>query len=155
MCQVTRSMPRWSRILIATANRYARPVSKPIAKAGDLVVGLDTHLILVPSPGGPVPTPLPHPFSGALQQELSDCVFVANMPVAVVGSVALNLPPHMPMGGPFQSPPSNKATVSQGSTVVFVGNKGIARAADPAMCCNDPVEQETGHIIAAGVVLAG
>lgn len=130
-------------------------MTKPIAKAGDLVVGVDTHVILVPSAAGPVPTPLPHPFSGGLQLALSDKVLIANKPVAVVGSVALGSPPHIPMGGPFQKPPTNKATVSMGSEVVLVGNKGVARAADPASCCNDPADQDTGCVVAAGVVLAG
>lgn len=130
-------------------------MSKPIAKALDLVVGVDTHVIMVPSPGGPVPTPMPLPFSGSLQQLLVQNVLIDNKPVAVVGSVALGSPPHMPMGGPFQKPPSNTAIVSVGSQVVLIGNKGVARAADPATCCNDPVDQDTGHVLATGIVLAG
>jgi len=30
----------------------------------DLIVGVDLHLHLVPTPGGPVPTPIPQPFVG-------------------------------------------------------------------------------------------
>ncbi len=30
----------------------------------DLVLGIDVHIMLVPTPVGPVPTPLPHPFTG-------------------------------------------------------------------------------------------
>ena len=41
---------------------------KPIAKEGDQVVGTDTHIVMIPSPGGPVPTPLPHPFVGQLDE---------------------------------------------------------------------------------------
>ena len=103
-------------------------MGKPIAKKGDQVVGLDTHVIMVSSPGGPVPTPIPHPFTGGLDESLSSAVFIDNEAVAVVGSVANGRPPHVPMGGPFQSPPSNRATVSQGSSTVFVDNAAVARA---------------------------
>ncbi len=34
------------------------------AKWGDPVIGVDIHLVMVPTPAGPVPTPLPHPFIG-------------------------------------------------------------------------------------------
>lgn len=30
----------------------------------DIIVGLDIHIVMVPSPAGPIPTPLPHPFIG-------------------------------------------------------------------------------------------
>jgi len=36
----------------------------PAAKQFDPVMGVDIHIILIPTPGGPVPTPLPHPFIG-------------------------------------------------------------------------------------------
>ena len=38
----------------------------PAAKHFDRVLGLDTHVVLMPTPSGPVPTPLPHPFIGFL-----------------------------------------------------------------------------------------
>lgn len=131
-------------------------MGQPIAKQGDHVVGIDTHTILIPSPGGPVPTPLPHPFDGPLTDNLSSSVFVDNKPVATVDSVANGSPPHIPMGGPFQAPPTNKGTVAQGSTTVLADNKGIARLGDPAKCCDDMVpENQNGHIIAAGTAFAG
>ena len=34
------------------------------AKFGDPVIGIDIHRVMVPTPAGPVPTPLPHPFIG-------------------------------------------------------------------------------------------
>ena len=39
---------------------------QPAARQNDPVVGTDTHILLVPSPGGPVPTPTPLPFNGKL-----------------------------------------------------------------------------------------
>jgi uncharacterized Zn-binding protein involved in type VI secretion len=129
-------------------------VTKPVAKGGDRVVGVDTHVIMIPSPGGPVPTPLPSPFSGILQNDLSSTVMVDGQGVAVVGSGADNLPPHIPAGGPFQTPPSNKSTISQGSDTIFVDNKALARMGDPVKCCNDPADQDTGTVIAVGTVFA-
>ena len=39
----------------------------PAAKRGDQVVATDTHIVMVPAPSGPpVPTPLPHPFVGVI-----------------------------------------------------------------------------------------
>ncbi len=133
---------------------YPPPMGKPIAKGGDRVVGVDTHIVMIPSPGGPVPTPMPLPFNGTLQRELSATVFIANSGVALVGSVARNLPPHIPIGGSFQSPPSNEATVASGSPSLFIDNKPAARATDTATCCNDPSDQDTGHVIANGNVFA-
>ena len=130
-------------------------MSMPVAKRGDRVVGIDTHVILLPSPAGPVPTPMPLPFVGTLQQDLSSTVVSEHQPVALVDSVALNLPPHIPLGGPFQSPPSNHATIKSGSPTVLVEHRALARANDPATCCNDPSDEETGHIVAMGTVSAG
>jgi len=41
-------------------------MGQPAAKQGDQVVATDVHIVLIPSPGGPVPTPLPHPFVGII-----------------------------------------------------------------------------------------
>ena len=38
-------------------------MGQPAAKQGDQVMATDTHIVMIPSPGGPVPTPLPHPLS--------------------------------------------------------------------------------------------
>lgn len=127
----------------------------PAAKRGDRVVGLDTHVVLAPSPAGPSPVVVPLPFSGPLNEGLCGTVFVDDAPAATVGSTARNAPPHIPAGGPFQRPPSNQATVQAGSATVFAGDQALARAGDPATCCNDPRDAETGHVVAAGTVFAG
>jgi len=129
-------------------------MGKPVAKKGDQIVGLDTHVVLVPSAGGAVPTPMPHSFSGSIERGLSTTVFVESQPIALVGSAADCLPPHIPMGGPFQRSPTNEGRVAQGSATVFVGGLAAARAGDPAKCCNDPADQETGHVIASSTVFA-
>jgi uncharacterized Zn-binding protein involved in type VI secretion len=134
----------------------ANPVpGKPAAKQGDMVVGTDTHIVMIPSPGGPVPTPMPMPFSGALTDQLSTDAFIQNVPAAVQGSVANNLPPHIPAGGPFQNPPSNKATVQTGSQTVFINNKPVAMLGSTTMNCNDPADAPTGNVVASGTVLVG
>ncbi|MFO0551132.1 MAG: PAAR domain-containing protein [Polyangiaceae bacterium] len=130
-------------------------MSQPIAKQGDRVLGVDTHIILVPSPGGPVPTPTSMPFNGPLSQSLAPDVFVDNLAVAILGSKALNTPAHVPTGGPFQKQPSDQATVSSASSTVFADNKPVARARDSAACCNDPSDSDTGQIVAVSTVKSG
>ena len=76
-------------------------MGQPAAKQGDQVLGTDTHIIMIPSPGGPVPTPLPHPFSGQIDGELSGDVNIEGKPAAVMGSTATNQPSHIPQGGSF------------------------------------------------------
>jgi uncharacterized Zn-binding protein involved in type VI secretion len=94
----------------------------PAAKKNDQVVGVDIHIIMIPSPGGPIPTPLPNPFTGIINGDCESTVKIMGMPAAVVGSTADNTPPHLPLGGPFQKPPTNKAKIMLGSPNVFIGS---------------------------------
>ncbi len=132
-------------------------MSQPAAKQGDKVVATDTHIVLVPSPGGPVPTPLPHPFVGILSDNLSPDVKIMGMAAATVGSVANNTPPHIPTppGTSFQIPPTNKGIINMGSTTVLINNKPAARNGDTAMTCNDPSPMPVGKVVAVGTVLIG
>jgi uncharacterized Zn-binding protein involved in type VI secretion len=128
----------------------------PAAKQGDQVVAVDTHIYLIPAAAGaPVPTPLPSPFNGILNQGLSTDVKIMGMFAATVGSVAINAAPHLPQGGPFQKPPSNQARIIAGSTSVMINGKPAARNGDTAMTCNDPVDLPVGTVVAAGTVLIG
>lgn len=128
---------------------------EPIAKQGDTIVGTDVHVLLVPSPGGPVPTPTSMPFSGTIDGGLSDSVVVEGKHVATKGSTASNSPAHVPTAGPFQTPPSNKATVSGGSSNVFIAGKPAARSGDTALTCNDPSDLPNGTLVATGSVFVG
>ncbi len=130
-------------------------MGQPAAKQGDRIQAIDTHIIMVPSPGGPVPTPLPHPFNGILLQNLSPNVKIMGMPAATVGSIAINTPAHIPQGGPFQKPPTNQGRIITGSPTVFINGKPAARNGDQAMTCNDPVDLPIGTVIAVGTVLIG
>ncbi len=130
-------------------------MGQPAAKHGDQITGVDTHIIMIPSPGGPVPTPLPHPFNGLINGNLSNNVKIMGMPAATQGSTADNLPPHIPQGGPFQKPPSNKGQIMTGSATVMINGKPAARNGDTAQTCNDPVDLPVGTVIAVGTVMIG
>ncbi|MBZ5681032.1 MAG: PAAR domain-containing protein [Acidobacteriia bacterium] len=133
-------------------------MGQPAAKQGDQVVATDIHIVLVPAPPGPpVPTPLPHPFTGIIDGSLSSNVNIMGMPAATVTSTADNTPPHLPTppGVSFVKPPTNKATIIQGSMTVFINNKPAARNGDIALTCNDPVDLPVGTVVAVGTVLIG
>lgn len=130
----------------------------PAAKQGDQVTAMDTHIVLVPAPPGPpVPTPLPHPFTGIIDNVLSPNVKIMGLPAATVTSMATDTPPHLPTppGTAFVKPPSNQATIILGSTTVFINGKQVARNGDKALTCNDPVDLPAGTVIAVGTVLVG
>ena len=130
-------------------------MGQPGAKQGDQIIAVDIHIVMIPSPGGPVPTPLPHPLAGMIAGGLSANVKIMGMPAATLGSTADNLPPHIPQGGPFQKPPTNKATIMIGSPTVMINGKPAARNGDTALTCNDPVDVPVGKVIAVGTVMIG
>jgi len=132
-------------------------MGQPAAKQNDIVQAVDIHIVMVPTPGGPVPTPTPgHPFNGMINGNLSTNVKIGGMPAATVGSTATNQPPHIPMGGPsFQIPPTNQATIIMGSATVRINNKPAARNGDMANTCNDPAPLPVGTVIAMGTVMIG
>jgi uncharacterized Zn-binding protein involved in type VI secretion len=132
-------------------------VGQPAAKQGDQIMAVDTHIVMVPSAGGPVPTPLPHPFSGMINGGLSSDVKIMGMPAATVDSTADNTPAHIPTppGTTFQKPPANKATIKMGSQTVKINGKAAARSGDTAATCNDPSDLPIGNVLAVGTVFIG
>ena len=123
---------------------------QPAARQNDPVTGTDVHILLVPSPGGPVPTPTPLPFTGQLMTGLSTDVLINGRPAAVQGSVAQNMPPHLcPPPATFSKPPTNQGRVLIGSPMVLVNGKPLARLGDQVATCNDPVDAPT-CVISAG-----
>ena len=133
-------------------------MGQPAAKKNDQVVAVDTHIVMVPAPPGPpVPTPLPHPFAGLINGNLSSNVNIMGQPAATVDSTADNTPPHVPTppGTTFQNPPANKATIKLGSQTVKINGKMAARNGDAAMTCNDPADMLVGQVIAVGTVFIG
>jgi uncharacterized Zn-binding protein involved in type VI secretion len=125
----------------------------PAAKQGDRVTAVDIHLIQ--PPGTSPPVPVPHSFNGIIDGSLSSDVKIQGMPAATVNSTATNTPPHIPQGGTFVKPPSNRATIIKGSATVFINNKPAARSGDTALTCNDPVDAPVGTVVAVGTVNIG
>lgn len=119
-----------------------------------MVSPADIHIVMIPTPGGPVPTPLPHPFNGTLDQQLSKDVNVQGKPAATQGSIASNTP-HVPMGGPFQSPPKDRGEILLGSATVLINGKPAARANDTALTCHDPADAPSGSVVAVSTVMIG
>jgi uncharacterized Zn-binding protein involved in type VI secretion len=125
----------------------------PAARQGDRIQALDTHLIQPPGTSPPVPTP--HPFSGIIDGSVSSNVKIGGAFAATVDSTATNTPPHIPIGGTFVNPPTNRATITLGSQTVKINGKGAARAGDTARTCNDPVDMPVGTVVATGTVFIG
>ena len=130
-------------------------MGQPAAKQGDQVIATDIHIVMIPSPGGPIPTPLPNPFTGQLDGALATDVKIEGKAAAVEGSTATNVPSHIPAGGPFQMPPANKATIQLGSATVMIGGKAAARNGDIALTCNDPSDLPAGTVVAVSTVVIG
>ena len=133
-------------------------MGQPAARSGDQVVATDTHIVMVPSASGAVPTPLPHPFSGSLTSGLSSDVMIDGLPAAIVGSIAQNSPPHIPTapGTAFQIPPTNQGTVMMGSSAVLINGQPAARLGDTVQTCNDPAPLPVGQIVkGSGTVMIG
>lgn len=132
-------------------------MGQPAAKQGDQVIAVDTHIVMVPSPGGPVPTPLPHPFAGIISGDLSSNVNIMGRPAAMVDSTADNTPPHNPTppDASFQKPPSNQAIIKMGSPTVKINGREAARHGDSALTCNDPTDLPAGTVVAVGTVFIG
>lgn len=130
-------------------------MGQPAAKQNDQISATDIHIVMIPAGPAQVPTPLPHPFMGVIDNGLSSDVNIMGMPAATVDSTATNTPSHIPQGGPFQSPPSNKATIKMGSSTVKINGKAAARNGDMAETCNDPSNLPVGTVIAVGTVMIG
>lgn len=128
-------------------------MAMPAARKGDQVMAIDTHLIQPPGPSSPVP--VPHPFSGLIDGATVATVKIGGAEAATVDSTATNTPSHIPIGGSFVNPPSNKATITTGSATVTIGGKAAARAGDTARTCNDPTDLPVGTVVAAGTVTIG
>ncbi len=127
----------------------------PAAKEGDKIVAVDIHIVMIPSPGGPIPTPLPNPFNGIIDDGTVASVLIGGKPAAVLGSSASNDPDHIPQGSGFQVPPTNLGTIISGSSSVLIGGSPAARMGDTALTCNDPSPMPVGTVVAAGEVLIG
>lgn len=131
-------------------------MGQPAAKQNDQITATDTHIVIVPGTP-PVPTPLPHPFVGIIDGSLSSDVKIMGQPAATVGSTATNTPSHIPTppGVSFQVPPTNKGTISKGSSSVMINGQPAARNGDQAQTCADPAPNMGAKVVAAGTVMIG
>src|SRR4051812_23703512 len=129
-------------------------MGQPAAKQDDQIVATDTHIVMVPSGPSLTPTPLPHPFTGIINDGLSSDVKIMGKPAATVDSTADNTPAHIatPPGTSFQKSPSNKGKIQIGSATVKINGKAAARNGDKAMTCNDPADLPAGTVVAVGTV---
>lgn len=122
------------------------------AKQGDKITAVDTHITLTQG----MATPLLYPFTGIINDNLSNNVNVMGKPAATVGSTAENTPPHIPQGGTFQKTPTNKGQITAGSATVMINGKPAARNGDRALTCDDdPVAMPKGTVVAASTVMIG
>jgi uncharacterized Zn-binding protein involved in type VI secretion len=128
-------------------------MAQPAARKGDQVVAIDMHLIQ--PPGTAPPVTVPHPFTGVIDGAVSADVKIGGAFAATKDSTATNTPSHVPIGGSFVNPPSNKATIITGSATVKINGKPAARAGDTARTCNDPADLPAGTVVAVGQVLIG
>ncbi len=135
-------------------------MGKPGAKKMDQIVSAtpgDVHIIMIPSPGGPIPTPIPHPCASMIKDKVATKVKVMGQPGAVKGSKSKHTPPHIPMGpGPFQKPPKNEGEIITGSANVFYEGKEAAMLGDTGQMCSDPSDTPVGKVMGtAATVLVG
>jgi uncharacterized Zn-binding protein involved in type VI secretion len=126
-------------------------MGQPAARKGDTVKGLDKHVVIVPGPP-PFPMVVQLPFEGPIVSDTVASVLIEGAPAATVGSIARNVPPHVPPPGtsfrkPPLGPPSNQGSVSRGSTTVTIGGRPAARVGDRVRTCNDPFDAETSVIV--------
>ena len=125
----------------------------PAAVQGDKATGVCTHIVDVPTPGGNVPTPLPHPYVGTILLGCATNVLIGGKPAAVVGSGLQNQPPHVPTppGINFSVPPTNDGRIIRGSTRVLIGGRPAARVSDQASTCTTSSPPGVATIVGPGV----
>ncbi len=144
----------------------------------DMVVGVDIHIEMVPTPAGPVPTPFPNPFVGMVMDPMTAAFSILG-PVLINGVLANNtgteavnklgvphilIPPGtawMPMPKPpaptagkgvpepgNPAAPDGDAVMIMGSTSVHVMGSNQVRLAELAMSCGEPVRLPSSAVIA-------
>jgi len=111
-------------------------MGQPAAKMNDLIVNAgDLHVVINAESGAPTTEPLP--FNGPITMATCATVRINSLQAAVVGSMAQNTPPHVPLDGTFSVPPTNLGRVVMGSLTVRLGGRAAARAGDVCETCHD------------------
>jgi uncharacterized Zn-binding protein involved in type VI secretion len=114
----------------------------PIAKKGDPVFGVDTHVLEIE---GHLKTQSVR-FVGAMVERLSSTVFIDDKPAALVGSVAKDMGGHLAFVGSFVIPPAKTAVVAPNDCSVFIDNVRAARKGDKLDSCSDVGECGTSRL---------
>jgi hypothetical protein len=127
---------------------------KQIAVEDDKVVGMDTHIMVVPAGTSTATVPLPHPFIGKLKDKLSKDVKIKDKKCATKDSVAKHDDSmHMQLPGTikFQNNPKKEGNVTGGtSSKVKINGKEAAVIGSQVTTCNDMGMQNNSTIIAMG-----
>ncbi len=135
------------------------------AKTFDPVIGIDIHMVMVPTPGGPVPTPLPHPFIGFVWDPVGAAVaaglslvfgggpvYVNGLDAANPGTEVKALIKHFPMPPGVSFAPvdqhDNKGTFITGSETVTFAGASASRTGSMVSSCNFPVNLPTSACLA-------
>lgn len=127
---------------------------KQMAAQDDRVMGMDVHIMVVPSGPSTTTAPLPHPFIGKLNDGLSDDVSIGDKKAAVWGSKSKHDDPtHMQLPGTikFQNNPKKEGEVTGGtSPSVKIDGKEAAVIGSLVSTCNDIGARNNSTVIAAG-----
>ena len=127
---------------------------RQMAAQDDRVMGMDVHIMVVPSGTGATTSPLPHPFIGKLAGGLSGDVGIGGKKAAVKGSRARHDDPtHMQLPGTikFQNSPKKEGEVTGGtSPTVRIDGKEAAVIGSLVTTCNDTGARNNSTVIAAG-----
>lgn len=127
---------------------------KQMAAQDDRVMGMDVHIMVIPSGPSTTTAPLPHPFMGKLDDGLSDDVSIGDKKAAVRGSKSKHDDPtHMQLPGTikFQNNPKKEGEVTGGtSPSVKIDGKEAAVIGSLVSTCNDIGARNNSTVIAAG-----
>src|SRR5437773_79102 len=134
------------------------------AKQGDLVIGVDMHMVMVPTPTGPIKVPMPHLFTGVVFDPLGMAIAAASVGFGVGGGVLINGSPvantgtevrgfaHIPTppGIAFapDDQPDNRGTIVTGSKTVSMGGSSCGRLTSLVSTCNFPLNLPTSTCMA-------
>jgi uncharacterized Zn-binding protein involved in type VI secretion len=105
---------------------------------------------MVPTPAGPVPTPVPAPYTGTILRGCVATVLIGGKPAAVATAGLTHVPPHIPPNPWGPPPPSHDGTVVKGSMTVLIGGLPAARIGDTTTVCTTSVVPATAAIIGPG-----
>lgn len=110
-----------------TCDKNVGMEGKQMATQDDRVMGMDVHIMVIPSGPSTTTAPLPHPFIGKLNDGLSDDVSIGGKKAALKGSKARHDDPtHLQLPGTikFQNNPKKEGEVTGGTHSERAGYSG-------------------------------